>query len=327
MALIELNKNGLYCALADIYIDPWHAVPRALITHAHSDHARSGNSLYVAHEHCVPLLHARLGKINTMPLCYGEEINYNGVKFSFHPSGHVPGSAQIRVEYKGEIWVVSGDYKLEDDGLSIPFEPVKCHNFISESTFGLPIYHWKNQEEVYAEINQWWKKNASAGITSVMMAYSLGKAQRILQHLDQQIGKVIVHPAVAKMNDAIRVFSPQLPPAICWNAEMDAKKFAGAFLIVPPNAAAQMIEMFAPCDIAFASGWMHVRGGIHQPSAEKGFSLSDHVDWSGLNTAIEASEAEKIFITHGFTKQFVRWLREQGKDAYELETLFGEGHD
>ncbi|MBK7965439.1 MAG: ligase-associated DNA damage response exonuclease [Bacteroidetes bacterium] len=322
MALIELTKHGLYCAQADVYIDPWKSVPKALITHAHSDHARSGNGLYIAQVHCVPLLNLRLGKINAQGLKYGEQMTINGVKISFHPAGHVPGSSQIRIEYKGEVWVVSGDYKLEDDGVCTPFESVKCHSFISESTFGLPIYQWKDQHEVYAEINNWWKKNATDGVVSVIMAYSLGKAQRILKHLDQGIGKVIVHPVVGVMNEAVRDFTPDLPMDIIWNKDLTASNYRNAMLIVPPNSAEAMLEMFNPCSIAFASGWMNFRGGKYQMSSERGFTLSDHADWSSLNKAIEASDAEQIFVTHGFVKPYVKWLREQGKNAFELETLF-----
>ncbi|MBK9638210.1 MAG: ligase-associated DNA damage response exonuclease [Bacteroidetes bacterium] len=322
MALIELTKQGLYCAQADVYIDPWKSVPKALITHAHSDHARSGNGLYVAHEHCIPLLDLRLGKINSQGVKYGEGIHCNGVQISFHPAGHVPGSSQIRVEYKGEVWVISGDYKLEDDGVCSPFESVKCHSFISESTFGLPIYRWKEQGEVYSEINSWWKQNAADGIVSVIMAYSLGKAQRILMHLDQEIGQVIVHPVVGAMNAAVRNFTPDLPADLIWHKDLTVSNYRNALLIVPPNSAQVMLEMFHPCSIAFASGWMNFRGGKYQMSAERGFTLSDHADWQGLNKAIDSSEAEQVFITHGFTKPYVKWLREQGKDAYELETLF-----
>jgi putative mRNA 3-end processing factor len=322
MALIELTKQGLYCAQADVYIDPWKSVPRSLITHAHSDHARGGNGIYVAHEHCIPLLDLRLGKINSQGVKYGESIHYNGVQISFHPAGHVPGSSQIRVEYKGEVWVVSGDYKLEDDGVCTPFESVRCHSFISESTFGLPIYRWKEQSEVFKEINSWWKQNAADGIVSVIMAYSLGKAQRILKHLDKEIGKVIVHPVVGAMNAAVRNFTPDLPADVIWHPELAASNYRNALLVVPPNSVQAMLEMFHPCSIAFASGWMNFRGGKYQVSAERGFTLSDHADWDGLNKAVEASGAEQVFITHGFTQPYVKWLREQGKDAYELETLF-----
>lgn len=323
MALVELTKQGLYCAQADVYIDPWRSVPKALITHAHSDHARSGNGLYVAQKHCVPLLNLRLGKINTQGMNYNEQLSYNGVKISFHPAGHVPGSSQIRLEYKGEVWVVSGDYKLEDDGVCAPFEPVKCHSFISESTFGLPIYRWKDQHEVYAEINNWWKKNASDGVVSVIMAYSLGKAQRILMHLNQEIGRVIVHPAIGAMNNAVREFTPDLPMDLIWNKELLSSNYRNAMLLVPPNSAATMLESFSPCAVAFVSGWMNFRGGKYQMFSDRGFTLSDHADWESLNRAIVASEAEQVFITHGYTQPFVKWLREQGKNAFELETLFG----
>lgn len=322
MALIELTKKGLYCTPADVYIDPWKAVDNALITHAHSDHARSGNGLYIAQEHCVPLLKLRLGNINAKGLEYGESFIINGVRISFHPAGHVPGSAQIRLEYKGEIWVVSGDYKTEQDGLSVPFEPLKCHTFITESTFGLPVFRWKQQQEVFREINTWWKENADAGVVSVMMAYSLGKAQRILQHLQQDIGPVIAHPVIEEMNSIIRTFAPGLPLTWPSHQPVSERFLRKAMVLIPSAASSEWLEKYKPYSLAFASGWMNLRGGNKWGGAEKGFVLSDHADWPGLNAAIQATGAEKVYVTHGYTAAFSRWLREQGKDALELETLY-----
>jgi putative mRNA 3-end processing factor len=144
--VLEFTEAGIYCPAADIHIDPWRPVPRALITHGHSDHARPGHGAYLATSGSAPVIRHRLGDIRLQTIEYGEERQIGGAKFSFHPAGHVPGSAQIRVEVGGEVWVVSGDYKTVDDGLSTPFEPVRCHTFISESTFGLPIYKWTPQD-------------------------------------------------------------------------------------------------------------------------------------------------------------------------------------
>lgn len=322
MALVEVTKSGLYCPHADIYIDPWRSVHRALITHAHSDHARPGSKLYVSHLHTVPLLKRRLGKVNTEGVEYGKSIRYNDVNISFHPAGHVPGSAQIRIEYRGEVCVVSGDYKLEDDGLSVPFEPVKCHTFITESTFGLPIYKWQNQQEIFNEINAWWSANADENITSVLIAYSLGKAQRLLMHLDSRIGQVIVHPAVFEMNEAIREFYPQLPLCLKWTNSMDLSKLKNALLIMPSAAAGDpWMSDELEYDVAFASGWMGLRG-TSKWSGGKGFTLSDHADWEGLCSAVNLCGAEEIFVTHGYSSVFSKWLCEQGKNARELKTLF-----
>lgn len=323
MGLVEVTRKGLYCPPADIYIDPWRSVHRALITHAHADHARTGMGLYLAHEHCVPLLKSRLGKIQAQGYGYGVTFGVNGVRFSFHPAGHVPGSAQIRIEYKGEIWVVSGDYKLEQDGVSVPFEPIACHTFITESTFGLPIYKWLPQAEVFRDINSWWEMNASEGVVSVMVAYSLGKAQRILQQLDQRIGPVFVHPAVDEMNNVVRTFTPRLPPAQRFTKGFNRKENSKALLIIPPAShEANWMEKLKPYSLAYASGWMNLRGARRWQAADRGFVLSDHADWPGLLKAIEGTGAEKVYVTHGYTATFVRWLKEQGKDAEELETLF-----
>ncbi len=322
MPLIELAKKGLYCALADVYIDPWQAVPNALITHAHSDHARGGNGLYICHEHSVPILAARLGKINAQGYAYGKAFSCNGVKISFHPAGHVPGSAQIRLEHKGEIWVVSGDYKTEDDGLSPAFEPVPCHSFITESTFALPVFRWKPQAEVFNEINAWWAGNAADGVVSVMMAYSLGKAQRILQYLDPRIGPVIVHPVIEEMNEIIRGFSPSLPHTLPFKNNINPAQLRNALLIVSSATAGEWLDKFKPYSMAFASGWTNLRGKSKWGSADRGFTLSDHADWNGLNKAVTATGAQKVYVTHGYTSAYVRWLREQGIDADELKTLY-----
>ncbi|MBL7922629.1 MAG: ligase-associated DNA damage response exonuclease [Bacteroidia bacterium] len=322
MALIEVTKKGLYCPQADLFIDPWRAVPKALITHAHSDHARSGNGLYLAHEHCVPILKSRLGRIQAQGYGYGMPFSCNGVRISFHPAGHVPGSAQIRLEWKGEVWVVSGDYKLEDDGLTTPYEPVKCHHFITESTFALPIYRWRPQQQIFDEMNHWWAMNAAEGRTSVIMAYSLGKAQRILKHLNRQIGPVLVHPAVEEMNSVVRSMLPALPETIPWQINQLPGDHRKALLFVPPGAADSWLEPFRPYSVAFVSGWMNLRGAGKRFASDRGFVLSDHADWPGLLEAIEATEAERIYVTHGYTASLVRWLKEQGREAFPLKTLY-----
>src|SRR5687767_15681366 len=155
MGLIEFSDKGLYCRQGDFYIDPWKPVDRAIITHAHSDHARWGSKYYLCHRQTKPLLRLRLGENNFQGVEWEETTDINGVKVSLHPAGHMIGSSQIRVEHKSEVWVVSGDYKIEDDGLSGKFEPVACNTFITESTFGLPIYNWKTQSEIFRDIQDW----------------------------------------------------------------------------------------------------------------------------------------------------------------------------
>ena len=195
MSLLKFTSKGIYCSQADVYLDPWKGVNKALITHGHSDHARCGSKHYITNEINVPIIKHRLGSISVSGKKYGESFYINGVKFSFHPAGHVPGSSQIRVEYRGEVWVFTGDYKTQKDGISSPFEPIKCNTFITECTFGLPVFQWEEPKYIHAKINDWWAKNQSGKITSLLMGYSLGKIQRLLKHIDPSIGKIYTHGA------------------------------------------------------------------------------------------------------------------------------------
>jgi len=324
MALIELNKNGIYCAEAKVYIDPWKPVDRAFITHGHSDHSRQGHKAYVSTNASVPIIKHRLGSdINITGIAYGESISVNGVKFSFHPAGHILGSAQVKAEGKGEVWVVSGDYKTENDGISGSFESVKCTHFITESTFGLPVYKWKEQSEVFEEINNWWKENQAQGKTTIITAYSLGKAQRILHNIDDTIGKIYCHGAIAKMNEAIIASGIHLKKTFLVEGETKPKDFAGSLIMAPPGAlGSTWMKRFKNVSVGIASGWMMLRGARRRRGADRGFVLSDHCDWDGLNQAIAATGAENIYPTHGYTQIFSRWLREQGYNSQPLETEF-----
>ena len=324
MNLLEFTDSGIYCAPGKFYIDPWKPVDKALITHAHSDHARMGSKSYLAHHDSIPVLKYRLGAdISVQGIGYGEQISLNGVSVSFHPAGHIVGSSQIRVEHKGEVWVFSGDYKLIDDGLSTPFEPVKCHTFISESTFGLPVYKWKSQHEVMSEINDWWRKNSESGIASVLLGYSLGKAQRILQNIDPSIGTVYTHGAVENINELMRQQGMKLNPSTRVTPELSKSAFRNALIIAPPSAlASPWLRRFDPYSIGIASGWMRLRGARRRRAADRGFILSDHADWNELNTAIKETGAQKVFVTHGYTAAFARWLNENGIEAYEGKTQY-----
>ncbi|HAD97928.1 MAG TPA: DNA ligase-associated DEXH box helicase, partial [Cryomorphaceae bacterium] len=237
MNLLVFNDRGIYCPVADVYIDPWKPVDKALITHAHADHARPGHAAYLCHKDTAPVMRYRLGDdIRVQTVEYGERIKQNGVIFSFYPAGHIPGSAQIRVEYKGEIWVVSGDYKLGEDGISAPFEPVRCHHFITESTFGLPVYTWDDQQQVFEEINAWWRQNQNEGRVSILAGYSLGKAQRILKGLNPSTGKIFTHGAVENTNEVLRKQGISLPDTILVTPEHKKGDFTGALVVCPPSA-------------------------------------------------------------------------------------------
>ncbi len=329
MALLQFNSKGIYCPQADVYIDPWHPVDKALITHGHSDHARPGHGRYLCTQAALPVILYRLGDIQASGVAYGEVIRINGVKFSFHPAGHVPGSAQIRVEHRGEVWVVSGDFKTQADHLSEPFEPVHCHHFVTESTFGLPVYRWQPQAQVMSEINNWWLQNRAAGKTSVLIAYALGKAQRILANVDVSIGPLFIHGAVQNVNEVLRAQGIDLPATIQVERAADKRAFTGALVLAPPSALnSPWINRFKPFSLGIASGWMALRGARRRRAADRGFVLSDHADWPGLNGVIAATGAENIYVTHGYTDIYAQWLRELGYNAHKVETRFtGESLD
>lgn len=325
--LVILRPQGLYCPAGDFYIDPWRAVPRAVITHAHSDHARAGHGHVLASEKSAGLLRRRLGAaLPLQTLRYGEAISHRGVRLSLHPAGHVLGSAQVRIEHAGRVWVASGDYYLsaydERNPTCEPFEPVRCDCFITESTFGLPVYRWREQGEVFAQIDDWWRSNAAAGRPSLLLAYSLGKAQRVLAGVDRTLGPLIVHPAVENMNQAYRDAGVGLPPTQAIGPPAgpgprgDAANFGNALIVAPPGAGLDTwAQQFGAVSTAFASGWMQSRGMRRRRGGGRGFVLSDHADWPGLQRAIESSGAERIIVTHGDEVVLVRWLRERGFDA------------
>jgi putative mRNA 3-end processing factor len=329
--LIVPTDRGLYCAAGHFHIDPWRPVGRALITHAHGDHARFGCDLYVCHRLTAPILKKRLGDVAIETLDYGEILTRDGVEISFHPAGHVLGSAQIRVAHRGAVWVASGDYKLEDDGVAAPFEPQRCHVFITESTFGLPIYRWRPQEEHYAAIDAWRRDNAAAGRASVLYAYALGKAQRVLAHVDPSVGPIVCHGAVEAINALYRAAGVALPPTRLAQDPRTAirgenkRDFARALILAPPSAmASPWLKRFGDYSDALASGFMQVRGNRRRRGLDRGFALSDHADWPGLLAAIEATGAERVLATHGAVGPLTRYLREKGFDAQVLSTPYGE---
>jgi putative mRNA 3-end processing factor len=315
--LLKFTKKGIYCPEADIYIDPDKAVDRAVITHAHSDHARYGHKHYLAHKVSVPLLKHRLSrKINVQGLEYGEVVTHNGVKISLHPAGHIPGSAQVRLEYNGEIAVVSGDYKLEDDGLTTPFEPVKCNTFVTESTFAHPIYKWKPQAEIFNEINKWWKQNKEDGITSLLFGYSLGKSQRMLHNIDRSIGNIFAHDTITDINKILNEAGYNLPNVE--NPESNILALKGSLIIAPSSIRkTKIMQSLGEYSTAFASGWMATNRGFQMRGLDRGFALSDHADWDGLCEAIKLTGAQTIYVNHGFSKAFVIWLRRNGYNAHE----------
>ncbi len=322
--LLQFTDKGIYCAAGDFYIDPWRGVDRAIITHAHSDHARWGSKHYLAHKHSESMMRLRLGKdISLRTVEYGEVVYVNGVKVSLHPAGHMIGSSQIRVEHGGEVWVASGDYKTEDDGVSGGFEPVRCDVFITESTFGLPIYRWKSQQTIFNDINTWWARNKEQGKASMLLCYSVGKAQRVLEHLDKSIGNIYAHAAVHNAQRVLIEGGLPLYDVQHWNSALPKEK--GTMIVAPPSADnSPWMKRFAPLAIGMCSGWMQVRGAQRRRNADAGFALSDHADWPGLLGAIRATGASKVFVTHGYQAVFTRYLNDIGIEAYEVLTQYGD---
>ena len=322
--LLQLTNKGFYCQRGDFYVDPWQPVTRAVITHAHGDHARQGNENYLVVRDGEQVLRDRLGpeaKIDSIP--YGAVVSLHGVRVSLHPAGHILGSSQVRIEYRGEIWVVSGDFKVDSDATCSPFELVNCHTFVTESTFGLPIYRWPRQEEIFEQLNDWWRTNQENGKASVLFAYAVGKAQRLLAGLDQSIGPIFTHGAVERVNNSYRTSDVSLPETTLVAEASETTNWSRALILAPPSAqGTPWMRRFGNLSTGFASGWMRIRGTRRRRSVDRGFILSDHADWPGLTSAIRATGAEQILVTHGYVAALVRWLQELGLDASGIETPF-----
>ncbi len=330
--LIVRRPEGLYCPAGDFHIDPWRPVERAVITHAHADHARPGHRRYLAQRDGEGLLRERLGDVTLELLDYGQPLRIGSARVSLHPAGHVLGSAQVRVEVGGEVWVASGDYFAsghhDANATCAAFEPVRCHCFITESTFGLPIYRWRPQAQVLAEVNAWWAECRAAGLAALLLGYSLGKAQRLLAGADPAIGPIVLHPAVARLTEAYRRAGVALPEAQAWADAPGQRLPAGALVIAPPGVhGSAWAQRLGDHSDAFASGWMQLRGARRRQGVDRGFVLSDHADWPGLLRAIDATGAARVIVTHGSEDVMVRWLTEHGLQAGRLATEFGHDDD
>lgn len=325
-SLLCFTETGIYCPAAAIHIDPWKPVERAIITHAHSDHAKFGCKHYLAHKDSEGILRLRLGEgISIQTVDYNEPFTVNGVKFSLHPAGHIIGSAQVRVEQHSEVWVASGDYKLQNDHFCAPFEPVKCSTFITESTFGLPVYKWQSQQVIMDEIKEWIAQNQLQGKTSVLMGYALGKMQRLIQNLHPFSGAVFAHGAIFNVNEKLRQRGHALPYIAPVAAQADKKMFKGALILAPSSALnTPWMKKFEPYATGYCSGWMAIRGAKNRKAIDRGFVLSDHADWNDLNLAVSETGADQIYVTHGYTAAFSRWLNEKGIAAAEVKTTYGD---
>lgn len=320
--LLQSTELGLYCPVGDFYIDPRRPVERAVVTHAHSDHARWGCRRYLAAKPGEHLLRMRMNPDAEFEfLAYGESIKVHGVEVSFHPAGHILGSAQVRLEYQGRVAVVSGDYKLGQDPTCTGWQPVKCHLFVTESTFGLPIYRWPCEQSVAASINTWWRESRDAGKCCLLYAYAVGKSQRVLASLDPSIGPIYTHGGVEKANEAYRKSGVSLPNTTYVDSSHGKIDFTGAMVIAVPSAhGTPWMRKFGRTSTAMASGWMSIRGSRRRRAVDRGFIMSDHVDWPSLMLAIEACDAQTVWVTHGYSAAVARYLQERGHDALPLDS-------
>lgn len=335
--LLAPDERGLACPAGGLHIDPWGPAPVAVITHAHADHARAGSGVYYCARSCADLLRRRLGPVNVRALEFGERVRLDNVQISLHPAGHILGSAQVRIESPDEVWVVSGDYKRAPDASCEAFELVPCDVFITEATFALPIYRWEAPEVTFSRIMAWWRGNRERSVASVLMGYSLGKAQRILAGLfplmspEERAGPVYLHGAVDAMMEPYRAAGIGLPATERvadgpGGRRAEIERYRGALVIAPPSASGStwMRRFGADADTGFASGWMRVRGARRRGGYDRGFTLSDHADWPDLLRTIRETGARRVLATHGSTGVLARHLAELGLESGVLGTAFGD---
>ena len=318
--LVRLSSGGLYCEAGDFYIDPSRRVSRAIITHAHSDHARPGSKAYLCANSGVGVLTERVGaKAPIEGLAYGEKRRIGEVEISLHPAGHVLGSAQVRLDLREQVWVVTGDFKREADPSCEDFELVTCETLVTECTFGFPIYRWPPAKGVFEEINSWWRSNRELGRTSVLFAYGLGKAQRLLAGVDPEIGPIGIGGAAARFlpHYAREGFLPTAA-RLYDSKEVEVLKGKGLVIGPPSGMGSTWWGGLGPVSTAFASGWMRLRRARRRRAFDRGFILSDHADWPALVRTIGETGARRVGVMHGSSSALVRWLKENGWEAFEM---------
>lgn len=329
LELLTKSPEGLYCEAGDFHIDPWRPVKRAVITHAHSDHARFGSQKYLATHESVPLIRARLGaSTNIRGLDYGEVLTIGSARVSLHPAGHVLGSAQVRVEVAGRVAVVTGDYKRQSDATCKDFEPVPCDLLVTESTFGLPIYRWKEDDVLQREILDWWANNRQQKRPSVLYGYALGKSQRLLSMASGELGPIYIHGALQTPTTIYREAGVVLPKTKLVREAPAGYRFDDALVLAVPSAhGTSWLRRFRNASTAMASGWMQVRGQRRRRSMDRGFVVSDHADWPGLLQTVKETQASEVWTTHGSSDVLARYLAELGLVTRSLETEYGRDEE
>ena len=322
--LVTVNANGLYCPPGDFHIDPWQAVPAAVITHAHADHLRHGSARYILARPGEGIARVRLGGDREITaLDYGQQLQLGATRISLHPAGHILGSSQVRIEHEGRVWLVSGDFKRQADPTCAAYEPLSCDVFVSEATFALPVYRWPATGQVAEEIARWWRSNRDRGMASVLCCYALGKAQRVLAELRAFMDQtVFVHGSVDSMVGVYRRAGVSMLPTQAVGSER--RDYRGELILAPPAAAGTpWMRRFGEHATGFCSGWMRVRGERRRRGYDRGFVISDHADWEALTATCLATGARQVLLTHGYSDALARYLREQGLEASALQTAYG----
>lgn len=320
-----MTASGLYCPPGDFYIDPWKPVQNALITHAHGDHLRHGSASYILARPGASIAKLRLGGDRDITAVdYGTRFPVGPTTVSLHPAGHILGSSQIRIEYAGQVWIVSGDYKRQPDPTCAAFETLECDVFVSEATFALPVYRWPQTSQVVEEIVRWWRSNRERGLASALFCYALGKSQRVLAELRAFTDEAVyVHGAVDSLVGVYRRAGIAMVPTLPIPSDRKTD-FSGALILAPPSAVGTpWMRRFGEHATGFCSGWMRVRGDRRRRGYDRGFVISDHADWPSLVQTCRATNARRVLLTHGYSDALCRHLTESGLEASALKTDFG----
>ena len=294
--LITLTDRGLYCQAGDFYIDAWKPAHRTFVTHGHGDHAHNGMGEYWCAQDSAAILRWRLGEQNYHCLQYGEPRSFGDTTVSLHPAGHILGSAQVRVEHQGEVWVFTGDFKRDPDPTCAPYEVVPCDVFICEATFAYPIYAWPRIEDEIDRLVQWVQQCASDGKAALLYAYSLGKAQRVLAHLKDRLPEpVLLHGGMVRGVHVYRDAGVAMVDTMPFLDVAPDTPLAGRLVLAPPSAQnSAWTKRLKAYEHAMASGWMQVRGNRRRRNVQRGFVISDHADWHSLIATIRETGARRV---------------------------------
>ena len=320
--MLTLTRNGIYCKKGNFYIDPIRPIKNAIITHGHADHARWGMEKYYATPATCAIMKIRLGKdITCHELNFHDEIKLGKVKIKLIPAGHILGSAQVVIEDESKKAIITGDFKTDPDATVESFETEPCDLLVMETTFALPIYNWIESKEIFSSIHEFWQTNQKKGYHTVLYAYSLGKAQRILNSLNQEQGPIAIHSAIEKMNQ-IYVNKKRLERnfPVFTNAELDNWNKPGLSIAPPATIDSKWIKKCKKYKEAYISGWMTSKGQARRRNM-RGFPLSDHADWKGLNYAVKKFNPSEVWTMHGSTDIFAKHLNDQGIKATSLSKL------